>query len=87
MIHDCFHCGQEHARRDSKFCSAACRDEFAKTMDFTLTCYCCSADEGDCKTREAVEATGWKDIEPDPDGSFWNYRGLCPRCRKEGRAE
>jgi hypothetical protein len=29
---------------------------------------------------------GWTGIDPDPDGTTWNYLGLCPDCPKEDRS-
>jgi hypothetical protein len=72
----CLHCQKKH-NRDSKFCSPACREEFAKTMCEALACFECDAQIDGIATAAAA---GWKDIEPDPEGTTWNYLGLCPDC-------
>lgn len=80
----CLHCGVNAAAYESKFCTAACREQFAATMPESISCSGC-----DAMADGVAEATaaGWIDIEPDPDGSSWNYLGYCPECQREEQRE
>src|SRR4051794_9587613 len=61
----CLHCGANPAAGERKFCSPACRAEFARTMPESVSCSNC-----DTTADGVAEATaaGWIDIEPDPEG-------------------
>ncbi len=84
---NCSQCNLKSSRNGSHFCSRKCRDDYVKTMPFTLTCdggakldRGCDADEGDLNTEAEALAAGWRDISPDPEGVSWNYLGTCPAC-------
>jgi hypothetical protein len=83
MEPDCLHCQLQPARRESKFCSETCRDEFAKDMAEAICCHRCDAQADGI--ADAVR-DGWTGIDPDPEGTTWNYLGLCPDCPKEDRS-
>ncbi len=60
-------------------------DKILVPAPFSLTCRYC--DHGDAVgTRMQADAEGWKDIDFDPSGPFWNYLGDCPTCIKEGKS-
>ncbi len=75
----CLHCEAKPAVDESKFCSKACRDAFAMNMAEAITCanVGCDAQEDGVITAMAA---GWLDIQPDPEGTSWNYLGICPEC-------
>lgn len=83
---DCMQCEKVTARRDSHFCSEACRDDFMTAVDGPVACdgsrY--TACWAQCDTMTEAKAAGWKNIEEAPEGVTWNYSGLCPKCQKEG---
>jgi hypothetical protein len=80
----CLHCGVNPPAGESKFCSPACRAEFARTMPESISCSNC-----DALADGVAQATaaGWTDIEADPEGTSWNYLGFCPDCRREEERE
>ncbi len=75
----CLHCQKALPSGESKFCSPACRAEFARTMPEAISCYYCDAQADGILS---AEHEGWTRIEADPEGSSWNYLGLCPECRE-----
>jgi hypothetical protein len=80
----CLHCQAKPPVGESKFCSAECRTAFAATMAEAIECYVC-----DAQIDGLAEATaaGWTELEPHPEGTTWNYLGLCPECRAIEEAE
>lgn len=74
----CIQCWARPPSGESKFCSTECRAEFEKSMAEAIACSLCDATADDIK---AAEAEGWTDIEPDSEGTTWNYLGFCPECR------
>jgi hypothetical protein len=80
----CLCCGVKPTAGESKFCTPACREAFAKTMPESISCSSCDA------TADGVaEATaaGWVEIEADPEGTSWNYLGFCPDCQRDEKEE
>lgn len=74
----CLHCQHAPPERGSKFCSPACREAFALTMPEAISCFHCDAMADGV---ESAQSGGWTCIEADPEGTTWNYLGVCPDCR------
>ena len=70
------------ARSESRFCSKACKAEYAKDPPQSISCEHCSAQADGVKE---AEAQGWKDIAMDVEGYSWNFLGTCPECVRAGR--
>jgi hypothetical protein len=80
----CLQCQGKPPVGESKFCSAECRAAFAKGMAEAIACHLCDAQ---IDGITAATAAGWTDIGPDPEGTSWNYLGLCPECRATEEVE
>ena len=79
----CLKCEQQAARRGSHFCSPACEAAFMAAADGPVECRGGNCVSHGLDTVAEAVAAGWEDIEPDPDGMWWNYSGLCPECQAD----
>ena len=77
---ECLHCNERQQLPGRHFCSVECRALFTKTMPFVLACFGCDAGEGELRSIDEAHAAGWRNMQPCPDGFWWNYIGDCPEC-------